>query len=151
MIDINNPWTRVILAWRYLQLWVCDMLEYLHQAVVLALPASIFGQPLIAIEAVADSDSESDSDHSVPASEVFISRLQLDNRRLNGLQLLPFLDKRGHFFVSHIQRHVPQLKTIYLDYLKLSDNRATNVSREIDVAQCRDLLSGKSCRMGVVL
>ncbi len=155
----------------YFRIWLGDLIDYYHTLLLLYLPAYMFNHPIIHIKqrvykninSSSDSDSSDSSDvYEEIEFEVFISKLEFelnhDNAEtsmicLNGRQLLPFIDDMGKFHISHIQKFIPNLTKINIDYIKCAkyDQKIMyDVSRIIDVHKKIDTLNNQSCRLGVV-
>ncbi len=162
--------TRLQYAWLvflYIKLWIEDMVDYYHTLLILLLPSHLFDQPIIHITQKVHSNDNSDSEDSECAEEiafdVFISKLELELedhgekqlRSLHGLQLTPFIDEMGKFYISNIETYFPTLTKINLNYIKYE--RYNNlkimydVTRVIDTKKKMDIHNNQSCRLGVVL
>ncbi len=152
----------------YLRLYIEDIIDHYRIALILLLPPYMFGDPIIHIKQSACEDSDSDSDNCRNVEDVqfdvFIAKLQLDiidNGRLrtidmHGLQLRPFVDDTGRFFISNLEKYYPTLTKINMRYVKykLYNNQITDLSFDvtcaIDTKKKIDTVNNKSCRLGVV-
>lgn len=165
------------LVFTYLNVWILDKLEYYYIYMILALPACLFGAPIINIQQrvsshskdLDDANSESDDEGEIKQYDVFICQLifvfkstsKINIRVLNGAQLRPLVDKKGMFFIGHIQRYYPQLDTIIIKYLKfpcassnagclIQTDLPQSITRVLDVEKRYDVRNGKSCKLGIM-
>jgi len=168
MLPICDSYHKMMwVVFLYIHLWFGDMCEYYYTTLILFLPAYMFGVPVIHIKQFVASDvdcesdsSDSDDEGEEVAFDVFISKLEFvfnDGvsawiRPMHGLQLAPFVNASGKFFINAIEEHYPSLIKINLQYIKYQDNYESMVTvvRTIDVKQKMDIHNNQSCRLGVV-
>ena len=161
----------------YIQLCIYDFMDYYHRYMILSLPKSVFGAPILKIqqydeaESESESDSEDETEPMIRKFDIFVSRLEfiyksndipplMTRRSLNGAQLQPFIDNKGRFFVGHIQQYYPNLDTILIIYSKTpsdidqiedDDDESESFVKVIDVAKRYDIRNNQSCSFGVYL
>ncbi len=159
----------------YAKLWIMDMVEHYCTKLMLFLPSSMFGVPILRIKQFKSNDGNMDSDENSDSEEqeelefdVFINNLSLEyirngkmcKKQLHGLQLAPFVDNKGKFFIHNIQKYYPTLRRINLHYTKFKidnneciDNKKIcyNVIRTIDADSKMDIVNNQSCKFGIVL
>jgi hypothetical protein len=143
----------------YAWLWLVDMAGYYKIALLMCLPPYMFGMPILRIEQSQydDSDTDCSEDPEKVAFDIFISKVELtmkdgETRVLHGLQLTPFINIEGRFYISSIEGHFPELAYINMHYVKSADsNTYSEIIRVIDTQKRVDVFNKESCRMGITL
>ena len=161
------------LVCEYIKLCCYDNIDYYYIYLILALPASVFGAPILKIQQTGADNYDSSDDENIAVMkkyEVFVSELTfvyksndippiMTKRVMNGAQLRPLIDDKGRFFLGHIGRYYPTLDTIEITYVKLltskdsvnTENTITMETKVIDVKKRYDVRNSKSCKFGVYL
>ena len=157
------------LVFEYLKLCLYDKIDYYHIFLILSLPASLFGAPVLRIQQAVQTacDSDDDENATIQKYDLFITHLEfifksnevpptMTRRTMNGAQLQPLIDKKGRFFIGHIHKYYPNLDTIFIRYLKTpsdhnSHKKDTICVKIIDVAKRYDIRNNASCKFGVYL
>lgn len=173
---LQSLYKNTYLILTYLKLTSSDTFDYYYAYMILSLPSYMFGYPLLKISQsdIKKINSNEDSDNEFTDDpkeyEIFVSQLNFilkKNERsptmtqevLNGLQLTPFIDKKGRFFIGHIQQYYPDLDTIFIKYYKnpvdTNDSEYSStpnsLTKIIDVAKRYDVRNHQSCKFGVYL
>ncbi len=143
----------------YMWLWLVDLAGYYKIALLLCLPPHMFGAPLLHIQQSQSDDSDTDCSEEPEKIDfdIFVSRIELtmkdgETRILHGLQLTPFINIEGRFYISAIEEYFPNLAYINMHYTKSADpNTYSDIIRVIDTQKRVDVFNKESCRMGITL